>query len=198
MKCDSRPGTVTSFFGFGDRPDWGKDAWNEIDMVEIVPSVAENPFSTNIISKNQTQDQAYVGGFQPGTEWYRYSIEWTPHYIAWFINDHEVRRIEDAEELASLNKPQHLMMNFWTPTFDAWSHGFDPLSMPRYAIFDWIETYYWTGGNSFSLLWYDDFKTFDDTHWIKSDGKTFDNNSSTFYASQVYIQNEMLHIKMEP
>ena len=33
------------------------------------------------------------------------------------------------------------MMNFWLPNFDAWSNGFDPVDMPWYARYDFVE--YW-------------------------------------------------------
>ena len=49
--CHNKPGTVTSFFTFWDGPDWSIERWNEID-IELVPSITDNPFSTNIISEN--------------------------------------------------------------------------------------------------------------------------------------------------
>ena len=53
--CNNKPGTVTSFFTFWDGPDWSIEGWNEID-VEIVPSITDNPLSTNIISENKVED----------------------------------------------------------------------------------------------------------------------------------------------
>ena len=76
------------------------------------------------------------------------------------------------------------MMNFWTPTFDSWSQDFNPDDMPWYALYDYVETYTWSGsGNSFDFYWRDDFDTFDENRWVKSDGWSFDDNSSTFYSS---------------
>ena len=51
IMCHNKPGTVTSFFTFWDGPDWSIEGWNEID-IELVPSITDNPFSTNIISEN--------------------------------------------------------------------------------------------------------------------------------------------------
>ena len=97
--CHNKPGTVTSFFTFWDGPDWSIEGWNEID-IELVPSITDNPFSTNIISENQVQDQQYVKDFKLGIEWHDYAFEWTPDYIAWFVDGVEVRR----EQFSFMNK----------------------------------------------------------------------------------------------
>ena len=52
IQGDNKLGTVTSFFTYWKGPGWSVAGWNEID-VELVPSVAGNPFSTNIIWQNQ-------------------------------------------------------------------------------------------------------------------------------------------------
>ena len=51
MKASSKKGTISSFFTYWPGPSEG---WNEID-IEICASMT-NPFSTNIISANQTMD----------------------------------------------------------------------------------------------------------------------------------------------
>ena len=76
------------------------------------------------------------------------------------------------------------MMNFWTPTNDSWGHNFSTDGMPFWALYDYVEAYTWTGfGSSFDLLWRDDFDTFDENRWIKSEDWSFNDNSSTFYSS---------------
>jgi beta-glucanase (GH16 family) len=48
MKAPNRKGTVASFYTFWDGPGFYPGGWNEIDF-NVVPSVEENPLSTNLI-----------------------------------------------------------------------------------------------------------------------------------------------------
>lgn len=41
-------GTVSSFYTYWDGPNWYEAGWNEID-IEVVPTMTENGFSTNLI-----------------------------------------------------------------------------------------------------------------------------------------------------
>ena len=163
-----------------------------------MPSITANPMSMNIIWEWQQQDQGYCAGFQPGTNWNDYVIEWTPSYVQWFINGNMVRRRENSPDVAFLNKPQHIMMNFWTPTFPGWGDSFSDAGMPWYARYDYVKIEKYnssTGG--FDLYWQDDFDSFDSGKWLKSDGWGFGDNSSTFYQSQVYTENGALVLKMD-
>jgi len=91
------------------------------------------------------------------------------------------------------------MMNFWTPTFDSWGKGLDAKDMPWYLLYDYVETYTYNSETSgFDFHWRDSFVTFDTNRWHKSDNTTFDANSTTFRASQAYIDNGNLVLKMEP
>ena len=81
-------------------------------------------------------------------------------------------------------KPQSVMMNFWTPTFESWGKGLDAKDMPWYVMYDYVETYtYNHTTKTFDFNWRDCFNTFDTNRWHKSDNTTFDANSTTFRAS---------------
>ena len=84
MKNPGKMGTVQSMFTYTDM-DWPVSQ-NEID-VEIVPSIVENPFSMNIIWSHGAQDHNYATGFHPGTDWFTYTVEWTPEYVSWYVDD---------------------------------------------------------------------------------------------------------------
>jgi len=115
-------------------------------------------------------------------------MEWTPDYISFAIDGDEVRHlsIDNAEAVEYINKAQSLRMNFWTPTFHSWGKGFDPVNMPWYAIYDYVETYtYNEHNNEFEFNWRDDFNEFDTSRWHKASGG-FDSSSSVFYPSNVY------------
>ena len=43
-------------------------------------------------SKRETHD--YMRGFDPKDEWHVYEMAWTPEYIAWKIDNKEVRRVD--------------------------------------------------------------------------------------------------------
>jgi beta-glucanase (GH16 family) len=201
MRAPNRMGTVSSFFTYWNGPEFYSGGWNELD-IEIVPSVMESPFSMNAIygdgnKKNEKHD--YVKHFDPLDDWHIYEMVWHPKFISWSLDNHEVRRIEgDDPSIKYMNKGQSLMMNFWTPTFDAWGQGFEPKDMPWYCIYDYVETYtYNADTNGFDFHWKDDFNTFDSKRWHKSDATTFDHNSTTFRAEQAFTHGGNLVLKLE-
>ena len=195
MQNPMKMGTVQSFFTYTAQ-DW-PHGWNEID-VEIVPSVTENPFSMNIIWKDGQQDHNYATGFHPGSDWFTYTVEWTPDYVSWYVNDKLVRKSEGTEDVHFLEMPTQLMMNFWTPCWEPWNDYFDDAEMPWYAKYDFVEVYdYDQDKKEFNLRWRDDFNTFDSKKWYASDNWGFENNSSLFMSSQVYVEDGNLVLKMD-
>lgn len=83
MKAPDKKGTVSSFFTYWDGPGFYQGGWNELD-VEIVPSVEENPLSTNLIygdGHNKVDGQVFAKDFNPADAWHVYELEWTPDYI---------------------------------------------------------------------------------------------------------------------
>ena len=144
MKAPNKKGTVSSFFTYWNGPDFYPGGWNELD-IEIVPSVEQNPFSMNVIYgdgevKRETHD--YKDKFDPGDDWHIYEMAWTPDFIAWSIDNKEVRRINKSDPSVKLtSKPMSVMMNFWTPTFESWGKGLDASDMPWYVMYDYVETY---------------------------------------------------------
>ena len=202
MRAPDKKGTVSSFFTYWNGPNFYPGGWNELD-IEIVPSVEQNPFSMNVIygdgeKKRETHD--YKPNFDPKNEWHIYEMAWTPDYIAWSIDNKEVRRInKDDPSVKFTSKPQSVMMNFWTPTFDSWGKGLDASDMPWEVEYDYVETYtYNHDTKGFDFNWRDNFNTFDTNRWHKSDNTTFDANSTIFRASQAFINEGNLVLKMEP
>ena len=149
-------------------------------------------------TKRETHD--YKAGFDPKNDWHIYEMAWTPEFISWSIDNKEVRRVKkDDPSIKFTDKPQSVMMNFWTPTFESWGKGFDPKDMPWTVEYDYVETYtYNTETKGFDFNWRDNFNTFDTNRWHKSDNTTFDANSTIFRASQAFIKDGNLVLKMEP
>lgn len=200
MKAPNKKGTVSSFFTYYDAPE-GHDDWNELD-IEVVPSVEHNPFSTNIIfggdGLDKSESHEYISDFDPKEDWHTYSLEWTPDYISWSIDGHEVRHVEDRPIIEQIGKEQSLRMNFWTPEFHVWGQGLDSADMPWYLLYDYVEVFtYDEADNEFHLHWRDDFNKFDAGRWHKASGG-FDSNSSVFHPENVSVKAGHLVLKMEP
>ena len=202
MKAPDRKGTVSSFFTYWDGPNFYPGGWNELD-IEVIPSVDTNPMGTRVIfgdGHNKLEDHDYARHFMPHDDWHTYEMEWTPEYISFSVDGHEVRHLPatSVEAVNFLNKAQSIRMNFWTPTFHSWASGFDPIDMPWYLLFDYIEVYtYDELLHQFDFHWRDDFDAFDSGRWHKASGG-FEANSSVFYPSQVYTSGGNLVLKMEP
>jgi len=202
MKAPDRKGTVSSFFTYWDGPGFYPGGWNELD-VEIVPSVAKNPLSTNVIfgdGHNKLEDHDYAKSFDPKSDWHVYEFEWTPDYISFSVDGNELRHLsaDSSEAVKFLKKAQSVRMNFWTPTFEAWGAGFDASDMPWYVLYDYVEVFtYNEKANEFEFHWRDDFNAFDSGRWHKASGG-FEANSSVFYPQNVYTSGGNLVLKMEP
>ena len=82
-------GLVSSFFTYND--DNPNTPWAEID-VEVL-GVYHNVVDFNTITRGQDSHirQHYVD-FNPHLNFHTYSFEWTPDYVAWFIDNEEVYR----------------------------------------------------------------------------------------------------------
>ena len=169
MKAPNKKGTVSSFFTYWNGPDFYSNGWNELD-IEIVPSIEKNPLSMNIIygddkSKRETHD--YMRNFDPKDDWHIYEMAWTPEFIAWSIDNKEVRRVNSGDpSISHMKKGQSIMMNFWTPTFESWGKGFDAADMPWYVHYDYVEAHVWNNETSgFDFHWRDDFEHLDAHKW---------------------------------
>ena len=89
-------------------------------------------------------------------------------------------------------------MNFWTPDFHAWSSGFNPVDMPWYVLYDYVEVFtYDADHNQFVFHWRDDFDSFDSSKWHKASGG-FASNTSVFHPANAYTTGGNLVLKMEP
>ena len=103
MKAPNKKGTVSSFFTYWNGPNFYPGGWNELD-VEVVPSVSQNPFSMNIIYGDGTrkhESHDYMRNFDPKSDWHIYEMAWTPEYIAWSVDNKEVRRVTSSDAAVS-------------------------------------------------------------------------------------------------
>ncbi|MBD3375263.1 family 16 glycosylhydrolase [candidate division KSB1 bacterium] len=81
--------------------------------------------------------------FNPHDEFHTYAFEWTPEYIAWFIDGVEIHR-QSGNHIRQLNRAQKLMMNIWPPQYMDWVGELKSYYLPIFAYYDWVEYYEYT------------------------------------------------------
>ena len=183
-------GIVSSFFVYND--DYPNTPWVEID-VELLgrfPQVVD----MNTMTPGSHLRTHYVP-FNTHLDFYVYGFEWTPDYVAWFINGQEVYR-QTEEHVTNLNHPAKIMMNIWNPIHEDWVGVWDERVLPRFAYYDWVSYASYTPGsgnagtnNDFTHQWQDEFVEFDTTRWEKSDDHTWNGNQATFIKENAVIEN---------
>ncbi len=183
MKAANREGMLSSFFTYFDgtySDPWSTSKWNEIDL-EILGRY-DNNIQFNTITPGQVNHVShYPTNFSPHLDYHVYAFEWTPQYVAWFVDGQEVLR-QTGSHIASLNRPQKIMMNIWNPLYENWAGLLNPATLPAFAYYDWVSYYTYTPGtgnygtnNNFTHSWTDNFNSWDTSRWEKA-SHTWDGN----------------------
>mgnify|MGYP002032077915 FL=1 len=186
-------GLVSSFFTYNvDHPN---TPWNEID-IELLGRFP-NVVDMNVIT-NTSHLRTHFTTLDTHIDFHEYGFEWTPEYVAWFINGEEVYRQTD-DHIADLVYPSKLMMNIWNPIYDDWVGIWDDRVLPRFAYYDWVRYSSYTPGNgnsgtdnNFTFQWQDDFDEFDENRWEKKHNHTWNGNQSTFIRENIIFENGYL------
>lgn len=194
LKAAAREGVLSSFFTYHDNDVAAN--WNELD-IEILGRY-ERDVQFNAITPGQVHHVRHQPvSYNPHVDFHVYAIEWTPSYVAWFVDGVEVYRQTDAH-VATLNKAQKIMMNIWNPSYSNWAGAWNADVLPAFAFYDWVSYSTYTpgsgtsgSGNNFTLQWRDDFNSWDQTRWAKAT-HTFDGNQCDFVPENVVFQNGMM------
>tara|TARA_B100000287_G_scaffold424382_1_gene468918 strand:+ start:3779 stop:4864 length:1086 start_codon:yes stop_codon:yes gene_type:complete len=195
MQSAQGDGVVSSFFTYRDY--WaeglsGAQHWNEIDYEWL--GNHDDKVQTNLIIQNQWDLPDLVDiDMNPHNDFHTYAFEWTPDYVAWFL-DGEMIRWVDNFYTDSLYHFQQIMMNIWQPTAESWVGEFDPDILPVYAFYDWVKYYAYVPGsgnagsdNNFIELWIDNFDYYDNSRWAKAT-HTWDGNNCDFIYNNVVFE----------
>ncbi|MBK8947042.1 MAG: family 16 glycosylhydrolase [Ignavibacteriae bacterium] len=193
-KLQAKDGILASFFTYFTGTDsipWTTGKWNEID-IEILGRYNNN-IQFNTITPGQTNHvRSNFVNFDPTEDFHTYGFEWTPDYVAWFIDDQEVYR-QSGSHISTLIYPQKIMMNIWNPIYKDWVGEFKPEVLPVFAHYDWVKYYSYTPGNgdsgsdnNFTFQWLDNFDNFDETRWSKAT-HTWDGNGCEFIVENAVI-----------
>ena len=183
-------GMLASFFTYHDIT--AGTAWNEIDF-EILGRYTDDVQVTSIGPGQKWRNSHIHVPFVPQDDFHTYAFEWTPDYIAWFIDGEEVYR-QDQEHIQQFVHPQKIMMNVWSPEWTGWSGSWDDRILPLFAWYDWVSYASYTpgsgnsgSGNHFTLQWKDEFDAWDQTRWGKAT-HTFGGNRVTFKPDNVIFR----------
>lgn len=197
MKSAAGSGLLASFFTYHDGSSNPVANWNEIDL-EILGR-HQNQAQFNTITPGQVNHVfTSVTPFNPHAAFHVYAIEWTPDYVAWFIDGYEVHRQTEAH-IATLTRPQKIMMNIWPPAAVDWAGALNPAVLPVYAYYDWVKYYAYTPGqgDNFTLQWTDDFTAWDQNRWSKAT-HTWNGNNSNFIPENAVFQDGYLILCLTP
>ena len=183
-------GFLCSFFSYND--EYPMTQWAEIDF-EVLGRWPNN-IDVNVIDEGGSHLRQHPVDFNTHMDFHDYAFEWTPEYVAWFIDGTEFYR-QTEEHITDLQEPQKLMMNIWTPAYADWVGTLDPRVLPRFAHYDWVSYAAHTPGsgsvgtdNNFTPVWLDPFDSFDSTRWEKSDGHSWNGNLATLVADNIVYE----------
>lgn len=188
MKMVSFSGTVSSMFLYFD-DSWmlKENKWNEIDIEVIGTSktkwqsnlITREPNATGVDNGKQYSEAKHDFGFDATEDFHVYAIEWTPEYIAWFVDDKEIRRnnvgddhktVHDQVEYMTLQ--QSLRFNLWSSKAVEWVGKFDGekelANGPAVQEIEYVKVWaYDKEAKEFTELWTDEFEgsSLNRTHW---------------------------------
>ncbi|MFN3873358.1 MAG: family 16 glycosylhydrolase [Ignavibacterium sp.] len=195
MKSAYREGMLSSFFTYYDGGG-GISNWNEID-IEIMGRYP-NDIQFNTITPGQINHVShYPMSSSPHTDYHTYAFEWTPDYVAWFVDGVEVYK-QTGPHIQTLTRAQKIMMNIWNPQAPNWAGVWNPNVLPAFAFYDWVSYYTYTPGsgnygtgNNFTHSWTDNFDYWNTSRWDKA-SHTWDGNGCDFIYENVVFQNGKL------
>lgn len=188
-------GVLGTFFTYHEISNVSE--WNEID-IEILGRYSDDVQFTTIIPNQIWRNSHQYVEFDPHTDFHVYAFEWTPTYVAWFIDGVEVFRQTDPQ-IASLSRDQKIMMNIWNPSYEDWVGTWSDNSLPFFAYYDWVSFYEYTPGtgdygteNNFSHQWTDDFNVWDQSRWAKATHTWAGNNCDFVMENAIFKDGLMI------
>ncbi|MCE3252249.1 MAG: benzene 1,2-dioxygenase [Cellvibrio sp.] len=193
MRMAEGSGILSTFFTYKNGSEVAGTVWEEID-IEVLGKNEAYQIQSNIIvgAPRQSTEGLHTAAQSLADGYHTYVLEWTPDYVAWFLDGQEIRRINGGNFVTSLINPQSMRFNIWASTSEPWVGAFNPAILPVYQFVNYMEYYAWNPATrSFTLSWRDDFNSFDSNRWGKADW-TFDGNYVDFDPANVVIQNGTL------
>ena len=148
-------GVVSSFFLWRDGSS-STTSWNELDFEKINAACR---LQTNIWTGKGTQSaEIDTPTFDICSDYHTYAFEWTPSYIAWFIDGTQIRKVTGASvteytQNASIGMSMHF--NIW-PGDSTFGGTFSGTILPVSQYISWAQYSSYTN-NAFQVQWREDF-----------------------------------------
>ena len=148
-------GVVSSFFLWKDGSS-STTSWNELDFEKVNASCR---LQTNIWTGTGTQSAQFANlNIKICEEFHTYAFEWTPDYIAWFIDGTQIRKVTGASVTEyTQNASQGMAMHFNVWVGNANFGGtLNPATLPVQEFISWAQYSSYANG-AFQLEWRDEF-----------------------------------------
>ncbi len=158
-------GVISSFFLWKADSEQSTVYWNELDFEKVG---AECELQTNSIfglpQTNHEGDGYALAGLCEG--YHTYAYEWTPEYIAWFVDGAEIRRETGAGAAAyaeNATEGMQFRFNVW-PGNASFGGSFSDAILPVYQYIAWAQYSEYTPGagdqgSDFTFAWREEFDT---------------------------------------
>jgi endo-1,3-1,4-beta-glycanase ExoK len=158
IKFPPGDGIVGAFFLWKAGSEVAGTFWNELDFEKVGAAcqLESNAFYGNpatVHAQRHTPATLLCGTY------HTYAFEWTPTYLAWFVDGVELRRETGAAASAYADNAtagMQLRFNIW-PGDASFGGNFDPSTLPAYEEIDWVQ-YSSFANDKFTLEWRDDFE----------------------------------------
>lgn len=169
-------GILATFFTYHDFTTSSAD-WNEVD-IEILGRYQNDIQFTTITPYQKIHESHSFLNFNPAQDFHEYAFEWTPDYVAWFVDGLEYYR-QTGDHIATLVHGQKIMANIWAndqgTAIGGWTGHWDPDILPVFAYYDWISYAAYTPdsgttgtNNNFTPQWRDDLDSLNSARWQKA------------------------------
>lgn len=195
MRVAKGGGVLSTFFTYKNGSEEAGTFWEEID-IEVFGKNNANAWQSNIILGStrptiQSHEEYEIEG-SLGDAYHTYVLEWTPDYVAWFLDGVEVRRIIGTSTVTSLTNAQSARMNIWASESVEWTGEWDDSVLPVYQFVNYIEyKAYNSTTKTFEGGWRDDFNSLDETRWSKANW-TFATNRVDFVPENLVVKDGIL------
>lgn len=153
-------GVVSSFFLWKSGSEMSDVYWNELDLETVW---ADCELKTNALyglpEANHTDSSGTEGGWCTG--FHTYAFEWTPDYVAWFVDGKELRRETGADSTAfrdnAAEEGMQFHFNVW-PGDKTFGGNFSESILPVHEYINWVQYSSYKDGE-FTLEWREDFSS---------------------------------------
>lgn len=200
IKAAEGSGILSTFFLYRNDSETNSKLWEEID-IEIFGKDT-NSYQTNIITEKtegikQHSELVHRPKLNLHKDFHKYVLEWTPDYIAWYLNDVEIRRdsAKNNPQVAQCKDAMSIRFNTWASESPEWVGTFDTRKLPQTQYVNYLKYYEYTpnGSSKFTLKWTDEFTSIDNARWSKANW-TFGGNYVDFEPNNLKTLNGNLEL----